>query len=262
MSAEVLLATGYAAMLLVGAFVLERLSVHTNDRSKAMRTGGFEYDEHHDYWVCQQGEQLWPAEFDREKRLVRYRAKSSACRVCEIKDLCTDSDRGREITRAIDPWPHSEAGRFHRGIAVMIVALALFVLVVVMVRNHGPLDLAVLLPAGAVALWANWWLGRDLLHTPSGFPEAMPAHGNRIGSGPADGPGAGAHAAEGAEPLEEDELKAEEPGIPRFGRTRTIRWQPGREVNGHRAEARKADPPPGGEQPDEPYGRGATITAE
>ena len=38
---------------------------------------------------------------------------------------CTDSDRGREIVRPLDPWPHSEAGRFHRGLALMLVALAL-----------------------------------------------------------------------------------------------------------------------------------------
>ena len=37
---------------------------------------------------------------------------------------CTDSDDGREIARPLDPWPHSEAGRFHRGIALVLVVLA------------------------------------------------------------------------------------------------------------------------------------------
>ena len=48
--------------------------------------------------------------------------RTSATR-CPRKDACTDSDRGREIVRPLDPWPHSEAGRFHRAIALLMVAL-------------------------------------------------------------------------------------------------------------------------------------------
>ena len=36
--------------------------------------------------------------------------------------------RGREIVRAVDPWPHSEAGRFHRGLSLLLVVLAGLVL--------------------------------------------------------------------------------------------------------------------------------------
>jgi len=180
MSPEVLLAAGYAALLLAGALLLEWLSVHTNNRSQQFRTSGFDYDEAQDFWVCHQGEQLWPEEYDRERRLVRYRAKSVACRNCPARDGCTDDPEGREITRAIDPWPHSEAGRFHRGIAVMMVGLGIFILVVELFRHHAPVELALLGPAFALTLWLGYWLGRDLLHTPTGFPEAMPAHGNRL----------------------------------------------------------------------------------
>ena len=67
MSAEVLLGAAYAALLLGGAVVLEWLSRHTHNRSQAYRTSGFDYDAQHDFWVCHQGEQLWPAEFDRER---------------------------------------------------------------------------------------------------------------------------------------------------------------------------------------------------
>lgn len=182
MSVEVLLAAGYGAVLLCGALILEWLSVHTHNRSREFRTSGFDYDEQHDLWVCHQGEQLWPAEFDRERRLVRYRAKAAVCNACPVQDTCTDSREGREITRAVDPWPHSEAGRFHRGIAVMLVALAAFVLAVVLVRNHEPVDLALLAPLLLGSLVATWWLARDLIHTPSNFPEPKPAHGNRIGA--------------------------------------------------------------------------------
>jgi hypothetical protein len=180
MSGEVLLAAGYGVALLAGALIVEWLSIHTHNRSQQFRTSGFEYDEMHDFWVCHQGEQLWPKEFDRERRLVRYRAKSATCRACEAYRSCTDDPEGREITKAIDPWPHSEAGRFHRGIAVMMVGLAVFILVVELIRHHMPAEIAVLVPVLGLALGLGYWLGRDLLQTPTGFPEAMPAHGNRL----------------------------------------------------------------------------------
>ena len=110
--------------------MLEWLSAHTHRRSLRYRTAGFTYHEQHDHWECPEGEHLWPHEFDRERRLVRYRAKAHVCNGCPRKDACTDSDRGREIVRPLDPWPHSEAGRFHRGLSLMLVALALLVIVV------------------------------------------------------------------------------------------------------------------------------------
>lgn len=259
MPVEVILAAGYAIVLVAAAGVLEWLSRHANRRSKEFRTGGFEYDSHHDYWVCQQGEQLWPAEFDREKRLVRYRAKSSACQACAVKHLCTDSDQGREVTRAIDPWPHSEAGRFHRGIAVTVAGLALFVLSVELFRNHEPVDLAVLIPVFAFSGYATWWLGRDLIRTPSGFPEHMPAHGNRL----RPGTGEEGHMSGQADFGFDSDFRAEEPGIPRWGRERKIEWEAGRAVNGSKAAAPgEPDDTAGPGDADEPFGRGATITAE
>ncbi len=183
MTAEVLLAAAYAAALLAGALLLEWLSIHTHNRSQQFRTSGFEYEEEQDFWVCHQGEQLWPAEYDREKRLVRYRAKASVCRACPVRGACTDSPGGREIIRAVDPWPHSEAGRFHRGIVVMLVGLALFILVIELVRNHAPLELALLVPMFVTTSVLGLWLARDLVRTPSGFPEPKPAHGNRLAIG-------------------------------------------------------------------------------
>jgi hypothetical protein len=186
-SAEVVLAGGYAAALTLGAFALEWLSAHTHRRALRFRTAGFAYVADHDHWVCPEGEQLWPHELDRERRLVRYRARAAVCNACPRKARCTDSDRGREIVRPLDPWPHSEAGRFHRVIALVLVALsALVVVVVALARHHEPLELAVLLALlGAVAL-AGRWLLRDLRVHPAGFPEPTPAHGLRIveGSGP------------------------------------------------------------------------------
>ena len=140
MSPETLLAAGYAGFLLVAAAVLELLSAHTHRRSLRYRTAGFDYDEQHDHWRCPEGEHLWPHEFDHERRLVRYRAKAHICNGCPRKDACTDSDHGREIVRPLDPWPHSEAGRFHRGLSLLLVVLALLVVAVGAARNHEPAE--------------------------------------------------------------------------------------------------------------------------
>ena len=136
MRPEVILAAGYSALLIVGALVLEWLSAHTHRRSLRYRTAGFTYDEQQDHWECPEGQHLWPHEFDHERRLVRYRAKAHICNGCPRKDACTDSDRGREIIRPLDPWPHSEAGRFHRGLSLILVALALLILAIESARHH------------------------------------------------------------------------------------------------------------------------------
>jgi hypothetical protein len=175
-SPEVLLAAGYAAFLLVSAFVLEWLSAHTHRRSLAYRTAGFTYHDAHDAWECPEGQHLWPHEVDHERRLVRYRAKAHVCNGCPRKDLCTDSDRGREIVRPLDPWPHSEAGRFHRGVSLMLVALALLVLAVEGARHHQPAEAALLVALLLASVLAGRWLLRDFRAHPANFPTVARSH--------------------------------------------------------------------------------------
>ena len=166
---SVLLAAGYAAFLTCGAFVLEWLSAHTHRRSLRYRTAGFAYDATHDYWLCPEG-QLWPHELDRERRLVRYRARARICNACSAKGRCTDSDHGREIVRPLDPWPHSESGRFHRVIALLLVALSGLILVVELARHHAAAEAAVLLGLLVPTALAARWLLRDLRVHPANFP--------------------------------------------------------------------------------------------
>jgi hypothetical protein len=180
MSAETFLVAGYAGFLLVAALLLEWLSAHTHRRSLRYRTAGFTYDEQQDHWQCPEGQHLWPHEFDHERRLVRYRAKAHTCNTCPRKQACTDSDSGREIVRPLDPWPHSEAGRFHRGLSLMLVVLALLVIVVGAARNHGPADAALQLVMLALALAIGRWLWRDFRAHPAGFPPPSPSHGLRM----------------------------------------------------------------------------------
>ena len=169
MNPEVLLAAGYAGLLTVGAFVLEWLSAHTHRRALRYRTAGFDYDVTNDFWLCPEGEQLWPQELDRERRLVRYRARAHVCNACPVKDRCTDSDQGREIVRSLDPWPRSEAGRFHRVIALLLVVLGAFVLVIELARHHRPAEAALLLGPLLATVLAGRWLLRDLRLHPANF---------------------------------------------------------------------------------------------
>jgi hypothetical protein len=170
---EVYLGAGYAVFLLASAGALEWLSAHTHRRALRYRTAGFTYREHLDAWECPQGEHLWPHELDHECRFVRYRAKAHVCNGCPVKHACTDSDEGREVVRPLDPWPHSEAGRFHRVLSLVLVALAGLVLLIEAARHHAAAaDIAIVLPLlGAAALMGRL-LARDLRAHPANFPDA------------------------------------------------------------------------------------------
>ncbi|MET0819111.1 MAG: hypothetical protein ABWZ67_16215 [Solirubrobacteraceae bacterium] len=180
MSPEVLLGAGYAGFLVAAAVVIELLSAHTHRRALRYRTAGFAYDAVQDHWECPEGQHLWPHEFDSERRLMRYRAKAHICNRCHRKDACTDSDDGREIVRPLDPWPHSEAGRFHRGLSLVLIALALLVLAVVGARHHEPTEAALLLGLLGLTLATGRWLLRDFRTHPANFPEPTAGHGLRI----------------------------------------------------------------------------------
>jgi hypothetical protein len=179
MRPEVILAAGYSALLIVGALVLEWLSAHTHRRSLRYRTAGFTYDEQQDHWECPEGQPLWPHEFDHQRRLVRYRAKAHVCNRCPRKNACTDSDRGREVIRPLDPWPHSEAGRFHRGLSLVLVALALLILVVEGARHHRAEEALFLMGTLAAGTIAARRLVRDFRAHPANFP--TPTAGDGLG---------------------------------------------------------------------------------
>lgn len=187
MSLEVVLASGYGAFLLLAAVVIEWLSAHTHRRSLRYRTAGFAYDSTHDHWTCPEGEHLWPHEFDSERRLVRYKAKAHICNGCPRKDACTDSETGREVVRPLDPWPHSEAGRFHRGLSLLLVVLAVLVVAVGLIRHHEPVEAAPLVVLLLAAALIGRWLLRDLRAHPANFPAPSTAHGLGIAVADASG---------------------------------------------------------------------------
>jgi hypothetical protein len=167
---ESLLAAGYGLFLALAALGLDALARHSHRRSELYRTAGFTYLEHVDAWDCPVGERLHRVGTDLETRLARYRAPAPVCNSCPRKDGCTDSDRGREISRALDPWPHSEAGRFHRGIAVAMVGFGMLVICAGVALHHDAADLAVLGGALLLSTVVGLYLLADLRSAPSGFP--------------------------------------------------------------------------------------------
>ena len=170
MHVEVFLAAGYAAFLLCAAVGLDLLARHSHARSLRYRNAGFTYHPGHDAWICPEDQLLTRTETDHERRLIRYRARPQICNHCPAKDDCTDSKDGREVVRAMDPWPHSEAGRFHRGISLVIILIAALILAAEILRNHSPLDLALLAPGLATVALTLWHLHAAFRTTPANFP--------------------------------------------------------------------------------------------
>jgi hypothetical protein len=167
---EVLLAVGYAIFLLGVALGLDLLARHSHARSERYRTAGFTYHQTNDAWICPENQLLVRSEVDHERRLVRYRGRPQICNYCPTKAECTDSDEGREVVRAMDPWPHSEAGRFHRGISLAVALIAGLILAAEATRNHAPLELAVLGAVLAAVMLVAWHLQAAFRATPANFP--------------------------------------------------------------------------------------------
>ena len=170
MSPETLAAAGYAAFLVAVALGLDALGRHTHARSGRFRTQGFAYRDDLDLWECPEGEQLRPFAVDHRQRMARYRARPAVCNACPAKDGCTDSDEGREIVRPLDPWPHSEAGRFHRGISVVLLGLAALILLAGVALTPALPDILLLGPLLIGAVLVGLIMSRAFAAMPSGFP--------------------------------------------------------------------------------------------
>ena len=180
LQAEVALVGGYAVALLAVAGLLDWLAQHTQRRSERFRTAGFRYHPQHDAWTCPQDQMLWPVEYDAEHRLVRYRAKPSVCNSCPVKADCTSSPHGREVTRAVAPWPHSEAGRFHRGVSLLLIGLAALLLLVAAARHPEPSTLLLGLPLLLLAALLGHRFSAHFRDTPANFPAPTSATGLRV----------------------------------------------------------------------------------
>jgi hypothetical protein len=172
MSGEALLICAYALFLLAAAVGLDRLAQHSHRRSERYRTAGFEFRRDLDVWECPEGEFLRRIDTDHVRRLVRYRARAAVCNACPAKAECTDSDHGRELVHSLDPWPHSEAGRFHRGICVVLAVLAALLAAVGLARSSGAAEVLALATTLAMSIALASRLLASFRRTPSGFAGA------------------------------------------------------------------------------------------
>lgn len=172
-SVTVLLVSAYAAVLLVVAWLFDHMGRKSAHRSAEWRTGNFVYHDDQDAWRCHEDQWLWPASFDPDKRVIRYQGQHAICGRCPAKEECSPTPGPRELTRQLDPWPHSEAGRFHRGISLAVGVVAIFMSTAMLLGAKNAADYIVLSATIFVSLVATVPLARHLWDTPSNFPESI-----------------------------------------------------------------------------------------
>ena len=141
---EVLLAGGYALLLVAVALILELVARHSHRRSEHYRNSGFVYRQKLDVWECPTGHHLTREQTDFERKIAQYRAPAHKCNACHLKKDCTDSNDGRVLESRLDAWLQSELSRFHRGISLALMLLAVLFLVAEMFRHQEPRDWIVL----------------------------------------------------------------------------------------------------------------------
>lgn len=62
----------------------------------------FVYDAEKDLYTCPRGEPLRRQGYDRRGGYVRYAVRTSACEECPLKSKCTNSPKGRWVSRGLD----------------------------------------------------------------------------------------------------------------------------------------------------------------
>lgn len=157
----------YAVVLLGVAYAIDLMARRAGRSLEGNSRGGFVYHESHDAWLCPQDQWLWPHSFDPDNRVMRYRGSPNICNACPVKDTCTFSDAGREIRRHVDPWPASEAARFHRGIAAAVTVMAVIWPLATLFSGQGATDTIILAGTVVVVVLASLPLWSHLRHTPS-----------------------------------------------------------------------------------------------
>lgn len=166
----------YAVVMVGVAWGFDLLARRTSQRASQWRTDGFVYHESHDAWLCPEDQWLWPTSFDPDNRVMRYQGKADICNTCPVKATCTVSDHGKTLTKEVDPWPHSETGRFHRGIAVAVAAMGIIMALAGMfIAQHG-MEYMVLAVAALIVLVAGAPLVLELINVPSGTPDHVVHH--------------------------------------------------------------------------------------
>lgn len=170
---DVWLAAGYCLLLVGLAYLIDGLARRAATTSEGGASFGFSYHADHDAWRCPQDQWLWPDSFDPDQRVMRYRGTPSVCNACPVKRTCTPSLSGREIQRAVDPWPASEAARFHRGIACAVVLMGQVWPLATLATGPHPVETAVLCGSMAASLVASLPLWSHFRRSTVVLPDGM-----------------------------------------------------------------------------------------
>lgn len=125
---DVLMVAGYALLLVGVAAVLELVARQSHRMSEQFHVSGFTYHPQLDAWKCPTGQHLERKDSDFGRGVIVYRAPAHACNNCHCKADCTDSNEGRQIERRLDSWFRSEIRRFHRGLSLVLLLLAVLIL--------------------------------------------------------------------------------------------------------------------------------------
>lgn len=173
-----ILSSIYGLFLLAVAWGFDRMARSASNRTNGDQTGGFRYMESHDAWQCPEDQWLWPSSFDPENRVMRYRGNPTVCNTCPVKQSCTVSAKGREVTRQLDPWPHSETGRFHRGVSLAVALMGFILPLMSLLVHSSTADLVLTGGVLVVLVGGTIPLARHLWSTPSNFPEELPSMDN------------------------------------------------------------------------------------
>ena len=157
---EVLLAGGYAVLLVGVSVILEPVARHAHHRSEHFRKSGFVYKKQLDVWQCPTGHHLTREQTDFERKIATYRAPAHKCNGCHVKGDCTDSHHGRVLESRLDAWLQSELNRFHRGISLALLLLAVFILAAEMLEYRAAREWlmlgVLLLPIGLAG--SRYWI--------------------------------------------------------------------------------------------------------
>jgi hypothetical protein len=160
------MAAGYAVFLGLVALFLELLARHSHRRAEQFRVMGFRYDPGLDAWQCPTGKRLHRAEIGWDRRTVIYRAPAHHCNCCHIKANCTDSDNGRTVERRLDSWLDSELRRFHIGISLVLLVLAVSILVIELLAHGQESDRVMLTAALAIVAVPGLHIGLSFFSWP------------------------------------------------------------------------------------------------
>ncbi|MFO0906902.1 MAG: hypothetical protein U0794_00830 [Isosphaeraceae bacterium] len=115
----------YVVVLWAGGWLLELLARVHFHRAERYAHAGFSYDAAVDRYECPQGEFLTLDVRDDRNRLAIYKAPAATCNECMLKVFCTPHDAGRRVYRSLAAFHETDIGRFHRGLSLVTLSVAL-----------------------------------------------------------------------------------------------------------------------------------------